>query len=44
MEEEINLNQQIEVSKETEKEVKVKTELKADDWLCIACNKKNHFR
>ena len=40
MEEEINLNQQIEVSKETEKEVKVKTELKADDWLCIACNKK----
>ena len=25
---------------ESESEVKVKTELKPDDWLCIACNKK----
>lgn len=25
---------------ELETEVKIKTELQADDWLCIACNKK----
>jgi len=40
MEEKINLNQQGAVSTKIEKEVKVKTELKPDDWLCIACNKK----
>ena len=40
MEEKINLNQQGGDSAELEKEVKVKTELKPDDWLCIACNKK----
>ena len=40
MEEKINLNQQDRVSAEIDKEVKVKTELRPDDWLCIACNKK----
>ena len=40
MEEKINLNQQGGVSTKIEKEFKVKTELKPDDWLCIACNKK----
>ena len=40
MEEKINLNQQGRVSAEIDKEVKVKTELRPDDWLCIACNKK----
>jgi len=40
MEEKINLNQQDGVSTEIEKKVKFKTELKPDDWLCIACNKK----
>lgn len=28
------------VVSESEPEVKVRTELKADDWLCIVCNKK----
>lgn len=40
MEEKINLNQQDRVSAEIDKEVKVKKELRPDDWLCIACNKK----
>ena len=40
MEEKINFNQHGEMSTEVEKEVKVKKELKPDDWLCIACNKK----
>ena len=40
MEEKINLNQQGRVSAKIDKEVKVKTELRPDDWLCIACNKK----
>lgn len=26
--------------KETESEVKIRTELKPDDWLCVACSKK----
>ena len=40
MEEKINLNQQGAGSTKIEREVKVKAELKPDDWLCIACNKK----
>jgi len=28
------------VAVEIKTDVKIKTELKADDWLCIACNKK----
>ena len=40
MEEKVNLNQQGESSTEIGTEVKVKTELRPDDWLCIACNKK----
>lgn len=40
IEEKINLNQHGGVSTKLEKEVKVKTELKPDDWLCITCNKK----
>jgi hypothetical protein len=40
MEEKENQNQQIDVATELEQEVKVKTELQPDDWLCIVCNKK----
>ena len=40
MEKKFNLNQEGEVSDELEQEVNVKTELKPDDWLCIACNKR----
>jgi len=40
MEEKENQNQQNDVVTELEPEVKVKTELKPDDWLCIVCNKK----
>jgi hypothetical protein len=40
MEEKENMNQQTDVTTELEQEVKVKTELQPDDWLCIACNKK----
>jgi hypothetical protein len=40
MEEKENQNQQNDVVTELEPKVKVKTELKPDDWLCIACNKK----
>ena len=40
MEEKINQNQINEVDTQSEPEVEVKTELKADDWLCIICNKK----
>jgi len=40
MEEKDNHNQQNDVDTKLEPEVRVKTELKPDDWLCIACNKK----
>ena len=40
MEEKENMNQQNDITTELEQEVKVKTELQPDDWLCIACNKK----
>jgi len=40
MEEKISLNQQGGISTEIEMEVKIKTEFKPDDWLCIACNKR----
>jgi len=33
-------NVKYDVITESESEVKVRTELKADDWLCIVCNKK----
>jgi hypothetical protein len=33
-------NQSNDIVTELEPEVKIKTELQADDWLCIACNKK----
>ena len=36
----MNQNQPNKVLTELETEVKIKTELQADDWLCIACNKK----
>jgi hypothetical protein len=39
MEEKENQKQQNDVVTELEPKVKVKTELKPDDWLCIACNK-----
>jgi len=40
MEEKENINQQNDVTTELEQEIKIKTELQPDDWLCIACNKK----
>jgi len=40
MEEKEKYNQQNDVDTTLEPEVRVKTELKPDDWLCIACNKK----
>jgi hypothetical protein len=40
MEEKENQNQQNDVTTELKPEVRVKTELKPDDWLCIVCNKK----
>jgi len=40
MEEKENQNQQNDAASEFEPKGKVKTELKPDDWLCIACNKK----
>jgi hypothetical protein len=40
VEEKENQNQQNDVVTELEPKVKVKTELKPDDWLCIVCNKK----
>jgi hypothetical protein len=33
-------NQRNDLSLKSKQEVKFKTELKPDDWLCIACNKK----
>lgn len=38
--EEENQSRKINGAAELESEVKVKTELKPDDWLCIACNKR----
>ena len=40
MEEKENPNEQNDVVTELEPEVRIKTELKPDDWLCIVCNKK----
>lgn len=40
MDEKENQNQQNHVTTELESKATVKTELKADDWLCIVCNKK----
>jgi len=40
MEEKEYQTQQNDFDTELVEKVKVKTELKADDWLCIACNKK----
>lgn len=40
MEEKENQKQQNDIVTELEPEVRVKTELKPDDWLCIVCNKK----
>ena len=40
MEKEDLKHKQIDIDTQLESEIKVKTELKADDWLCIACNKK----
>jgi hypothetical protein len=40
MEEKANQNDQIDVTTDLETKTTVKTELKADDWLCIVCNKK----
>ena len=40
MEESKGIIKQKNIDAELEQEVKVKTELQADDWLCIACNKK----
>ena len=40
MEEKENQNQIIDVDTQLEPGVRVKTELKSDDWLCIVCNKK----
>jgi len=39
-EEKMDLNQQGGEFTEVEKKIYVKSELKPDDWLCIACNKK----
>ncbi|MFC2103338.1 cereblon family protein [Bacteroidota bacterium] len=35
-----NQNQQNDIGIQLEPEVKVKTKLQPDDWLCIVCNKK----
>jgi hypothetical protein len=35
-----NNNQQDNVITRSKPEIKVKTELKSDDWLCVVCNKK----
>jgi hypothetical protein len=40
MEQKENTIKQNDTAAELEQEVKVQTELKPDDWLCIACNKK----
>ena len=40
MEEKENQNQQNDVVTQLKPEVRVKSELKPDDWLCIICNKK----
>ena len=40
MEEKENQNRQDNLNAQIEPEVKVKSELQSDDWLCIACNKK----
>jgi hypothetical protein len=40
MEEKENQNQQNDVVTQFKPEVRVKSELKPDDWLCIICNKK----
>jgi hypothetical protein len=40
MEEREKQNERNDVGTQLEPEVKVKTELKPDDWLCIVCNKK----
>ena len=40
MEEKVNQDKQNDVAADLETKDKVKTELKADDWLCIVCNKK----
>ncbi len=40
MKEKENTNKQNVVATEFKEDVKVKSELKPDDWLCIACNKK----
>jgi cereblon len=36
----MNTNKTNNILPELETKVKIKTELQADDWLCIACNKK----
>ena len=40
MEEKENQKRQDNLSAQIEPEIEVKSELKSDDWLCIACNKK----
>ena len=40
MEEKANQNDQNDVAADLETKTTVQTELKADDWLCIVCNKK----
>ena len=40
LEEKEKQNQKNNVAAESDQEVKLETELKPDDWLCIACNKK----
>ena len=40
MDENANHNRQNNIATQLEQEVKVKTELRPDDWLCVACNKR----